>query len=106
MNLDKFMAYYDTTNVFRATAQVNAVQIYHLRDATPNYLTSVCATVRNIVTEKPKGNILVFNTAAKEIEEICVTLRDLIPGLRVLPMYSALPKHLSASNVRCLDQRR
>lgn len=42
---------------------------------------------------KPKGDILVFMTSMREIEKTCVELRTQLPGLKVLPMYSSLPKH-------------
>ncbi|SPJ72263.1 uncharacterized protein FTOL_01991 [Fusarium torulosum] len=42
---------------------------------------------------KPKGNILVFMTSVQEIEKICIKLRRLLPVLKVLPMYSSLPKY-------------
>lgn len=51
------------------------------------------ATVDHIVTNKPKGNILVFMTSTREIERTCAELRTQLPELKVLPMYSSLPEY-------------
>ncbi|KAH6969315.1 P-loop containing nucleoside triphosphate hydrolase protein [Fusarium avenaceum] len=47
----------------------------------------------HIVTNKPKGNILVFMTSTREIERTCAELRTQLPELKVLPMYSSLPEY-------------
>ncbi|RSL69138.1 hypothetical protein CEP54_002468 [Fusarium duplospermum] len=90
VNVEKFTQYFNTQNVFRAPGQACAVQIQYLKEATPNYLTCVYRLVEMIVKNKPKGDILLFLTTTREVEETCAMIRRRVPGLRVLPLYSAL----------------
>ncbi|KAM0226088.1 hypothetical protein ACHAQD_001052 [Fusarium lateritium] len=93
INLDKFCQYFGTKNVFETKRQVNAVSIKHLDSPPVAYDIAVIAIVNHIVTNRPKGNILVFMTSVREVEETCVELRKKLRGLKVLPMYSSLPKY-------------
>ncbi|WZH43026.1 pre-mrna splicing factor rna helicase [Fusarium acuminatum] len=93
VNIEKLCQYFGTSNIFEAKRQANAVQIKHVDSPPVQYDIAVVATVRHIVMTKPKGNILVFMTSPREIEKTCVELRTQFPGLKVLPIYSSLPKH-------------
>ncbi|KAF4949796.1 hypothetical protein FSARC_13399 [Fusarium sarcochroum] len=93
INLGKFKAYFGTSNVFEAQRQANAVRVRHLEtEHLTGYVDAVRLTVIHIVKNKPKGDILVFLTCIPEIEELVKVLRKELPYLRVLPLYSSLPK--------------
>jgi HrpA-like RNA helicase len=93
INLEKFCQYFGTTNVFETKRQANAVKIEHVDRSPTLYPIAVVAMVRHIVMNKPKGHILVFMTSVREIEETCVVIRKQLPKIKVLSMYSSLPKY-------------
>lgn len=93
INLEKFCQYFGTTNVFETKRQVNAVLIKHVLEAPTCYSAAAVTLVRQFVSNGRKGNILVFMTSVREIEKTCAMIRGEVPGLKVLPMYSSLPKH-------------
>ncbi|RMJ09647.1 hypothetical protein CDV36_010739 [Fusarium kuroshium] len=90
INLEKFTQYFNTQNVFRAPGQACSVQIQYMKEATADYLTCSYYVVEMIVNNNPKGDILLFLTTTREIEEACAMIHRRVPGLRVLPLYSAL----------------
>ncbi|RSL64837.1 hypothetical protein CEP53_003916 [Fusarium sp. AF-6] len=78
INLEKFTQYFNTQN------------IQYIKEATADYLTCAYRVVEMIVKNNPKGDILLFLTTTREIEVACAMIRRMVPGLRVLTLYSAL----------------
>ncbi|SCV47523.1 probable ATP-binding protein PRP16 [Fusarium fujikuroi] len=57
------------------------------------YDSAAVMLVKQFVANKRKGNVLVFLTSVRDIEKTCAMFRREVRGLKVLPMYSSLPKH-------------
>ncbi|KAI8687228.1 Helicase ATP-binding domain-containing protein [Fusarium sp. Ph1] len=89
--LDKFTQFFETSNVFRAVEQANAIQIQYLQDATLKAFDTAVRTIRTIVESKPKGDILLFLTAEWEAREVCEILGQKTPTLQVIPLGQAPP---------------
>lgn len=59
---------------------------------TRNYLTDSIDVATTIHKKEPEGDILVFLTAQREIEEACILVKeDLGDSVVVLPLYGSLP---------------
>ncbi|KAJ3544490.1 hypothetical protein NM208_g3021 [Fusarium decemcellulare] len=93
IDLEKFRRYFNTDNVFEASRQVHSVDINHLDTAPILYETAIQATVQHIISRHTDGHILIFMTHVSEIERMCLVLQKNHPNIRVVPLYSSLPKH-------------
>ncbi|RTE76847.1 hypothetical protein BHE90_008681 [Fusarium euwallaceae] len=89
INLEKFTQYFNTQN--------------YMKEATADYLTCSYYVVEMIVKNNPKGDILLFFTTTREIEEACAMIRRRVPGLQVLPLYSALQSEAQSQGERTIS---
>ncbi|RKL44228.1 hypothetical protein BFJ72_g3961 [Fusarium proliferatum] len=93
INLEKFCQYFGTTNVFETKRQISDLQTKYVEEPPTCYDSAAVILVKQLVANKRKGNVLVFLTSVRDIEKTCAMIRREVRGLKVLPMYSSLPKH-------------
>ena len=73
--------------------------MHYAREPTKDYVQEAIKTVTSIRNNEPPGDILVFLTGEKEIEDACRTIRSRTSSsssvpLAVIPLYSTLPPHM------------
>ncbi|SCN65422.1 probable ATP-binding protein PRP16 [Fusarium fujikuroi] len=71
----------------------NGLQTKYVEEPPTCYDSAAVMLVKQFVANKRKGNVLVFLTSVRDIEKTCAMFRREVRGLKVLPMYSSLPKH-------------
>ena len=94
----RFSEYFCKCPVFSIPGRSFPVEIYFSKQPESEYLEASLKTIMQIHLSEPKGDILLFLTGQEEIETACDMLRKRIsdlkedlPPLIVLPVYSALP---------------
>ena len=94
----RFSDYFCKCPVFSIPGRSFPVEIYFSKQPESEYLEASLKTIMQIHLSEPKGDILLFLTGQEEIETACDMLRKRIsdlkeelPPLIVLPVYSALP---------------
>ncbi|KAM5348812.1 hypothetical protein ACJ41O_008635 [Fusarium nematophilum] len=106
LNLDKFTAFFGTSNVFRARSLAYNLEVQYLAQATPNYKSCAVRVVDHILQTKPRGDILLFMTNVREIDETCAMIRRRVPRLTVLPLSSGLPRDAKDEALTRLDTQK
>ncbi|VTT67393.1 unnamed protein product [Fusarium fujikuroi] len=71
----------------------HGLQTKYVEEPPTCYDSAAVMLVKQFVANKRKGNVLVFLTSVRDIEKTCAMFRREVRGLKVLPMYSSLPKH-------------
>lgn len=67
IEVEKFMEFFNTTNIVRVKGRTFPTQIYNLLEPTPDYLESAFNSIFQIHCEEKEGDILVFLTGEEEI---------------------------------------
>ncbi|KAJ1797602.1 hypothetical protein LPJ59_003029, partial [Coemansia sp. RSA 2399] len=103
MDVQKFAQYFDNAPVFRIPGRPYPISVYYTKAPEANYLQACVATVLQIHSTQPKGDILVFLTGQDEIEQaqenIMQAMKALgskVPELVICPIYANLPSDLQA----------
>ena len=101
LDAEKFSAFFNDCPIFRIPGRTYPVEIYYSKEPESDYLDAALITVMQIHLTEPKGDILVFLTGQEEIDTACQILHDRmkalgddVPGLIILPVYSALPSEM------------
>jgi len=101
LDAEKFSAFFNDCPIFRIPGRTYPVEIYYSKEPEADYLDAALITVMQIHLTEPKGDILVFLTGQEEIDTACQILHDRmralgddVPGLIILPVYSALPSEM------------
>lgn len=98
LDAEKFSSYFNNAPIFTISGRAFPVEVMYSREPQPDYLDATLTTVMEIHLTEPSGDILLFLTGQEEIDTSCEILNERlkaigpgVPGLLVLPMYSALP---------------
>lgn len=97
----KFQQYFDGAPLYKVPGRTFPVDVFFTPEAQQDYLDAAITTALHIHQYEEPGDVLIFLTGEKEIEDACAQIRagaeDLSPDLGsliVLPLYSSLPSHL------------
>ncbi|CAG8511823.1 10163_t:CDS:10 [Paraglomus occultum] len=96
LDAEKFQKYFNNAPVIKICGRTYPVQIVYSREPAKDYVQEAIKTVTRIHNNEPPGDILVFLTGEKEIEDACRIIRSRnspVP-LAVIPLYSTLPPHM------------
>ncbi len=103
LNAEKFQAYFDGAPLLRVPGRLHPVEIFYTPEPERDYLEACTKTVLQIHLCEEPGDILVFLTGQKEIEDCCAKLREAtrdfgpeVAELVALPLYGALPPQQQA----------
>ncbi|KAF5023363.1 hypothetical protein F66182_4566 [Fusarium sp. NRRL 66182] len=91
-DVDKFLRYFGQGAHFAVAGRAYPVDIRHLQQPTPHCTSLALHTAKHIHETSPEGDILVFLTTARDIDDACLQLREATSDLQVLPLYSRLSK--------------
>lgn len=98
LDAQKFADYFDGAPILKIPGRTFPVEVFFTPEPEQDYVDATVRTVLQIHAHEPTGDVLVFLTGEREIEDVCARLRDEgadLPGrLQVLPLYSSLPSHL------------
>lgn len=120
LNTEQFRAYFGQQSpVLRVPGRLYQVDVYHSRKrqtmtrygpANRDYVEAAVDVASQIHSTQPPGHILIFLTGQDEIEKACQLLRaathELELELRVLPLYSALPREAADAVFEAVDEQR
>ena len=98
LDAKKFVDYFDNAPLMRVPGRLHPVEIFYTTKPERDYVEAAIRTVVQVHLCEEPGDILLFLTGQKEIEDACAKLRDEAsnfkegdPELVVYPLYSALP---------------
>ncbi|KAF7539365.1 hypothetical protein G7Z17_g12431 [Cylindrodendrum hubeiense] len=86
-----FTNYFASSSTFRVHGGSHPVEIMYLSGATPDYFLLSLHFVKHIHENHEAGDILLFLTSVKEVEEACSMLRTAIEDMEVMSLYASLP---------------
>ncbi|KAJ1912724.1 DEAH-box ATP-dependent RNA helicase prp43 [Tieghemiomyces parasiticus] len=101
LDAGKFQQYFNNAPLLEVPGRTFPVEIFYTPNPEPDYVEAVIKTAVQIHASEPAGDVLVFLTGEKEIEQACERISGGINELRgvtelgpaaVLPLYSSLPK--------------
>jgi len=94
----KFQAYFDNAPLYKVPGRTFPVETFFTPEAQRDYLDAAISTALHIHQCEGPGDVLIFLTGEREIEDACAQIRegaaDLSPDLGevlCLPLYSSLP---------------
>jgi len=103
----KFQAYFDNAPLYKVPGRTFPVETFFTPEAQRDYLDAAISTALHIHQCEGPGDVLIFLTGEREIEDACAQIREGAEGLspdlgevQCLPLYSSLP---SAAQRRVFD---
>jgi HrpA-like RNA helicase len=81
------------------------VDIFYLKDSTPNYLNAVVETVLKIHRTEPLGDVLAFLTGQEEVDHVCQVLDLQVSSLSfssILPLLNFKSPSGASQNLKIL----
>ncbi|GLT78690.1 hypothetical protein SLA2020_502180 [Shorea laevis] len=103
LDAEKFSGYFFSCNIFTIPGRTFPVEIFYTKEPESDYLDTALLTVLQIHLNEPEGDILLFLTGKEEIDYACEYLKDYmrrlrenVPELIILPVYSALPSEMQS----------
>ncbi|GLT78688.1 hypothetical protein SLA2020_502160 [Shorea laevis] len=103
LDAEKFSGYFFCCNIFTIPGRTFPVEIFYTKEPGSDYLDTALLTVLQIHLNEPEGDILLFLTGQEEIdyvrqylEDYMKRLRENVPELIILPVYSALPSEMQS----------
>lgn len=103
---------FDKCKCLSVQGRENAVSIFYLSAAVPNYIKAVEQTIVDICSQKPSipGDILVFLTSSIEIEECVKSLKsnefDKKFDLFITQLYSTMPSNQQLKSIEPMMSRK
>jgi pre-mRNA-splicing factor ATP-dependent RNA helicase DHX15/PRP43 len=98
LDAKKFQEYFNDAPLMKVPGRTFPVEVFYTAKPERNYVDAAVRTTIHIHQCEGPGDILVFLTGEKEIEQACEQIRDQaqglgkdMPELVVYPMYSSLP---------------
>ncbi|KAK1354362.1 RNA helicase [Heracleum sosnowskyi] len=95
---EKLQGYFFGASLMKVPGRLHPVEIFYTKEPESDYLEAAIRTVLQIHACEPPGDILLFLTGKKEIEDACRQiakevgdLGDTVGPLNVVPLYSTLP---------------
>ncbi|KAM7493596.1 hypothetical protein LguiB_028205 [Lonicera macranthoides] len=98
LEAEKFQGYFYGAPLMKVPGRLHPVEIFYTQDPERDYLEAAIRTVVQIHLYEPPGDVLVFLTGEKEIEDACRKITkevgnmgDTVGPVKVVPLYSTLP---------------
>ncbi|KAI5190876.1 pre-mRNA-splicing factor ATP-dependent RNA helicase DHX16 [Nematocida sp. AWRm77] len=99
MCTEKFLAYFPGSSTFHIESRSYPIAVKYVPSTEKDYLEHCIASVAEIHTQEPEGDILVFLTGEDEIEKACRAVELMKSRLGEKPLlplllYASLPLHM------------